>query len=277
MRQYGLNIIAQVQTILSEYDYAITLRQLYYQLVARQIFENIENNYRKLSRVCVQGRDEGLLDEDKFADNLRKPDVPGVWADISAFMKTVRRAYRRDYWQQQPHYIEIWAEKDALRSVMSIAGDYGVTLQIVRGQASRTAISEAAYRYQEHSDKELYLHYFGDHDPSGYCIYNSIKERLTIQSGLNISYSREALKTVQVQEYNLPSDPAKQSDPNYKRFAKEYGNAVVELDALRPNILRGMVSDCILNHIEDDAWQKSERQEIQEQEWLKTLEPRALQ
>ncbi|GAJ02898.1 unnamed protein product, partial [marine sediment metagenome] len=56
MQKRSLEFLAQVQEILDSYDFALTLRQIYYQLVARQFIPNEEKYYKKLSRLCVKGR-----------------------------------------------------------------------------------------------------------------------------------------------------------------------------------------------------------------------------
>jgi hypothetical protein len=175
-------------------------------------------------------------------------------------METVKHSYRKDYWIAQPCYIEIWSEKDALRSVMSIAKRYGVSLMVCRGHASRTAIYETHSRYKRHSDKELFLFYFGDHDPSGHAISNSLFERLSSFDGvLPVTFRRVALNVEQIQKYNLPQDPAKEKDPNYKKFIQQHGYGVTELDALPPDILTRLIEDCIRSVIEWDTWNMAER------------------
>ena len=252
MQKQSLELLTQVQEIIDSYDFALTLRQIYYQLVAKQIIPNEQRYYKKLSRVCVAGRDEGILSEEGFADRLRAVDKLSSWTDLNGFMQTVKRSYRRDKWQNQPKYLEIWTEKDALRNVLTeITYKYDVALMVARGQLSRTAVYEAAKRYEAQDNKECYLYYCGDFDPSGLSIYDSIKNRIG-NFGVSINYERIALTEEQIKEYHLPSDPGKQSDPNYNKFVALYGDdLVVELDSLPPNVLRKIIEDCILKNIDE--------------------------
>ncbi len=256
MQKRSLARLALVLKIIKSYDFALTLRQIYYQLIAKQIIQprtgkEAESEYHKLSNLCVKGRDEGILPEEGFADNLRKADKPGAWLDLNEFMQTVKRSYNKDKWDNQPKYLEIWTEKDALRSVLTaITYKYDVSLMVARGQLSRTAIYETAERYKAKSDKKCYLYYCGDFDPSGLSIYDSIRERLE-KFGIFIHYERIALNKEQIEKYKLPSDPGKQSDPNYKKFVSIYGSdMVVELDSLPPDILRKIIEECILKNID---------------------------
>lgn len=254
MNKVSLELLAQVQKIIKSYNFALSLRQIYYQLVAKQIIPNQVAAYQKLSRLCVIGRDEGLLPEDAFADRLRQVDKLSSWIDLQDFMETVEVSYHKDKWQNQPAYLEIWTEKDALRNVLSeVTYEYDVSLMVVRGQVSRTAIYQAYERFREQIEvgKECHLYYAGDFDPSGLSIYQSLKDRLSSfgDIGRKIKFERIALTPEQIATYHLPSDPGKESDPNYKRFVMEYGDQVVELDSLPPDALRGLVRKCIEKHI----------------------------
>lgn len=219
--------------------------------MAKQIIPNEQRYYKKLSRLCVTGRDEGILPEESFDDRLREIDKPGAWLGLNEFMQTVKRSYNKDKWQNQPKYLEIWTEKDALRNVLTrITYPYDVSLMVARGQLSRTAIYKTSERYKAQDDKECYLYYCGDFDPSGLSIYDSIKKRI-MDFGVFINFERIALTEKQIEKYRLPSDPAKQSDPNYNKFVSIYGSdMVVELDSLPPDVLRKIIEDCILQNID---------------------------
>ena len=188
-------------------------------------------------------------------------------------MKTVKQSYRKDKWEAQTKYIEIWTEKDALRSVLTeITYPYDVSLMVARGQLSRTAIYEAIQRYKAKADKECFLYYCGDFDPSGLSIYNSIQKRLEA-SGIFINYERIALTEGQIEKYKLPSDPGKKSDPNYNKFVSVYGDdKVVELDSLPPDVLRDIVKDCISKNIDWDIFAQVQKEEKEEQTKLNNFE-----
>lgn len=276
MQKESLRLLEQVRKIVEGYDFALTLRQIYYQLVAKQIIANQQSYYMKLSRLCVIGRDEGILDEESFADRLRQIDKPDSYLDLDDFMNTVKESYRKDKWQDQAAYVEVWTEKDALRSVLTeITYSYDVNLMVVRGQASRTAIYESYKRFAEKIDegKDCFLYYAGDFDPSGLSIYRSLVERIGGYGdyGRYITFSRIALTPEQIEKYNLPSEPAKQKDPNCKRFIDEYGDGVVELDSLPPDVLREEIKSCIAQHIDRGLFEQVQKIESEEQGKLQTL------
>jgi len=272
----SLELLAQVQEIIESYNFALTLRQIYYQLVVKQIVPNEPKYYQKLSRLCVIGRDEGILPEDSFADRLREIDKPSCWDDLSDYMDTVKQAYRKNKWNNQDMYLEIWTEKDALRGVISpITHKYDAILLVVRGQVSRTAIYESYNRFAQmvEEDKECYLFYFGDFDPSGISIYNSLVERLRNydECGELINFERIALTPEQIINYDLPQDPAKKSDPNYRRFVEQYGDRVVELDSLPPEVLRELIEESIRTTIDEELFVQVQEKELQERVQLQNI------
>jgi hypothetical protein len=270
--------LAQAQEILKEYNAPITLRQLYYQMVARQYIPNNDPAYKSLSRVCVIARDEGSLKEEDFADRLRIIDKPSSWNSLSDYFETVKSAYRKNLWKTQNNYVEIWTEKDALRNVITpITHAYDVPLLIVRGQLSRTAVYEGYSRFLEASEqgKSCHLFYFGDFDPSGIGIYNSLKNRtLKFQNGLldqDIKVEHIALLESQIEKYNLPFIKANKDDPNYKNFIAKYYDKAVELDALPPDVLMQLVENIILKCIDQTEWNKAKSIEDQELEELERI------
>lgn len=75
-------LASQAKEILSEYKTAMTLRQIYYQLVARGIIENSSEKYGKLSRVLKLGRKDGTIGWDQIEDRLRRPRSVSMWQGL---------------------------------------------------------------------------------------------------------------------------------------------------------------------------------------------------
>jgi hypothetical protein len=67
--------IERANEIIVEYaadGYRITLRQLFYQLVARGRMENTAKNYDRLGEDVRRGRDAGIIDWDDMVDLTRE-------------------------------------------------------------------------------------------------------------------------------------------------------------------------------------------------------------
>src|SRR5262249_3089988 len=151
--------------------------------------------------------------------------------------------YRRDLWDNQDHYVEVWTEKDALAGVLlEETRKWDVPLMVSRGFASASYLYEAAETIKA-VGKPTYLYYFGDHDPSGLYIDRAIERGLREHAPeADIHFERVAVKPWQIELWNLPTRPTKtKGNPHSKGFE----GASVEVDAIPPTDLRELVADCI--------------------------------
>jgi hypothetical protein len=166
-----------------------------------------------------------------------------MWTDMNSFIETVKRAYKKDVWPTQENYVEVWLEKDALSGLfVEVLEPLGITLNVGRGYDGWSSIHNAALRLKdkEQEDHRVHVLYFGDFDPSGEDMYTSLIERLN-SFDIHASFTKCALTKEQIEEYNLPTDPAKTTDRRTKDFIEKNGDISVELDALPVNILKDIL------------------------------------
>lgn len=265
-----------INKIIDEYSaegYKLTLRQLYYQLVSRDIIPNNLREYAKLSGLLVKGRMAGVVDWDAIEDRIRRPFLPYWIAGIKAAIEDTIDQYRLDRQKGQDVYIEVWVEKDALSGVLKrITSYFHVNLMVNRGYSSCTAMHDAYERFQKQIDaeKKVVILYLGDHDPSGLDMIRDIRERLQ-EFGLNFFESEEetegftikqiGLTTEQVKKYNPPPNPAKFTDPRANWYIEQFGKTCWEVDALNPKILHQLVTSNIQSLIDMDKFNSIIKQE----------------
>lgn len=86
--------------------------------------------------------------------------------------------------------------------------------------------------------------------------------------GSKIDSVRCALMPEQVEDYDLPTDPAalKKTDSRAKKYRKMFGDLAVELDALSPPILQGVVEASILASLDEGVFEEQKR--LQEEDRL---------
>ena len=126
-------IIETAQSILAVHN-PMTVRQVYYQLVSRQVIENNRTQYQAVSNALVWARQNGVIAWEWIEDRLRRPRMVSMWDDLVDFGNNILSAYRRDVWANQSGYIEVWLEKDALSGIFEdVLEAYGVTLNVGRG------------------------------------------------------------------------------------------------------------------------------------------------
>lgn len=248
-------------------NHPMTVRQLFYQLVARQVIEKTENEYKNVAcRLSKVLRETEVVPYGWIADNTRWMRVPDTYEDVEDALLSCARTYRRNFWMRQPAYVEIWIEKDALAGVVSaVTYPWCVPLMVVRGNSSITFLHEAAQAYKG-KNKPIHIYYLGDSDPSGEMISRTVERRLRQWSGVDIHYERVAITDEQVETFHLPLRPNKKRDPNLRNFDKP---GSVELDALPVNALRALVEQYITKHVDVREW--SELQKIEDAE-KKSLE-----
>jgi len=262
--------LSQINEILEDYrrqGYRLTLRQLYYQLVSRDVIPNDDTEYKKLSNILKKGRLAGIVDWDSIEDRIRKPQLPyWVYGPKDAIKDTIKQ-YRLNRMKGQDNKIEVWVEKDALSAVLArVTRQYHVRLMVNRGYSSITAMHDAAQRL-ETGDTILY---FGDHDPSGLDMIRDIDERLQI-FGVYADVVPVALTMKQIRKFNPPPNPAKIKDPRAKWYIDKYGPTSWELDALPPQELTKLVEKEIKKRIDLDLYENQIAQEEQDVKQLKSF------
>lgn len=270
--------IDQANEIIAEYeanDIQLTLRQLYYQFVSRDLLANTQNNYKALGEVVSSARLAGLIDWNAIEDLGRVPSVP-TWDDnMETFidsMKDMARAYALNPWEDQRHYVEIHVEKQALSSVLGpVADEYGVPFSMNKGYSSQTAFRDASKRFiaATRAGKSCVCLYAGDHDPSGLDMDRDFATRMGI-FGAEVELRRIALTRAQIRQYRCPPNPAKENDARAAGYIQEHGRQSWEVDALDPLVLRRIAVKEIKALIQPKPWaavaarQERERQIITE-------------
>jgi hypothetical protein len=220
----------------------LTLRQLYYQCVSRNIIPNEEKSYKNLGSLVSDARLAGLLDWDAIEDRVRVPRVPLEFNSIQERVKYAIRNYRLPRWADQDTYCELWVEKDALAGVLApIASEFHVTLMVNRGYSSQSAMYESAIRFNEHENKYRYLFYLGDHDPSGEDMVRDVDDRLRMFGVQDLNVQKIALNMDQIRRYRPPPNPAKLSDSRAQAYIAKFGTSSWEVDALPPEVLAKLI------------------------------------
>jgi hypothetical protein len=233
-------------------DAPMTVRQVFYRLVSNGVIPKSENQYKgTVVRLLSRMRRSGDVPFSWIADNTRWMRKPRTYSSLDSMLKRTAEAYRRSVWDNQDVYVEIWLEKDALSGVLyEETSKWDVPLMVVRGFSSLTFLHSAAETIAEQG-KPAYLYYFGDYDPSGVVIPQTIERDLReFAPGVEVEFERVAVTPEQIASMKLPTRPTKRTDSRSKKFKGES----VEVDAIPPKVLRQIVSDCITQHVDEAAY-----------------------
>jgi hypothetical protein len=266
-------MISTINGILTEYvaaGYDLSLRQLYYQLVSRNIVENTERNYKNVGNVVSDARMAGLIDWDIIKDRGRETIQNPHWNSPADIMHTAATQFRVDRWENQNCYVEVMVEKQALEGVLiPVCSEWDVPFTANKGYSSSSAMYEASKRYLKRAeqDKELFVLYLGDHDPSGIDMTRDVDDRLEkfIKVSLGraenedagLTVKRLALNMNQVEEMRPPENPAKITDSRAAAYIERFGGSSWELDAIEPRRLAALVYDAIKSIVDMKRWKET--------------------
>lgn len=257
-------VIAQANLILEEYarqGFDLTLRQLYYQFVARGIIPNKDTEYKRLGEIVVDARLAGRIDWEHINDRTRNARRQSHWSQPGDIIESAASSFRIDKWADQPNYVEVWIEKDALVGILEQACEpLDVTYFSCRGYTSLSEVWAAAMRLQLEARKGKAVHiiHLGDHDPSGIDMSRDIEARLTLflehEELAAPTVNRIALNMPQVRQYNPPPNPAKLTDSRGTGYVRKFGAQSWELDALEPAVLTDLIQDAVFELRDVDLW-----------------------
>lgn len=266
-RPNSMAIIEQANDIIQDYadqGFTLTLRQLYYQFVARDLIANKQTEYKRLGSIINDARLAGLIDWDAIEDRTRNIRKVNTWDDPQSIVSAVAQQYKEDLWASQCNVVEVWIEKDALIGVVEpVCNRWRVPYFACRGYSSQSEQYAAGKRFERiliEGRRPIVLH-LGDHDPSGIDMTRDNRERLTTFAHDDVEVRRLALNYDQVRRFRPPPNPAKETDSRSGQYRALYGNSSWELDALDPRTIDTLIDDEIRSLLDMTAWDEAKRAE----------------
>lgn len=256
----SLKVIESANAIIDEYTadgFELTLRQLYYQFVSRDLIANTQKEYKKLGAIINDARLAGLVSWTAIVDRTRNLEGNSHWNGPSDIVEACAKQFQIDKWADQEHRVEVWIEKDALVGIVErICRQLDVSYFSCRGYTSQSEMWAAAQRLKRYADDHgqtpVIIH-LGDHDPSGIDMSRDIADRLELFMG-GMEVNRIALNMNQVRKYSPPPNPAKITDSRATKYIKLHGHESWELDALDPKVLSKLIEKTVLSYRDEDKW-----------------------
>ncbi len=273
----ALEKIGVANSIIEEYaqkGFALTLRQLYYQHVARGLIANNIQEYNKLGGLINDGRLAGLISWTAIEDRTRNLMGLATYADPAELFKEAAGKYRTDLWLDQPWRPEVWVEKEALSDVVGqICNRLRVDFFACRGYVSQSEQWRAGRRLAGyvHKGQRPIIFHLGDHDPSGIDMTRDNEERLSMFAGTQITVVRLALNMDQIRKYSPPPNPAKVKDSRFESYQKKYGDLSWELDALNPEVIQDLILSNVMRIRDHKLWDAALGKEVAEKQYIKDI------
>jgi hypothetical protein len=272
--------------------YKLSLRQVYYQLVAHHGLPNKETSYKNIGSLLSDARMAGLVDWDMIEDRNRETIENSHWDEPADIIDSCVRSYRNDLWENQPYHVEVMVEKAALEGVLiPVCRRHDLPFTSNRGYSSSSAMYETGQRLKvkiNGEGKKVVVLYFGDHDPSGIDMSRDVRDRLRLFTGCgywqrgevvcdpdledSLEIRRMALNMPQVKQYRPPPNPAKLTDSRCEGYIRKFGPSSWELDALDPEVIAALGDSAVEDYRDDDLWKVAMRKQERGRDVLKDLQ-----
>ena len=274
-----LEAIHQAEDIIQEYQaqgYSLTLRQLYYQFVARALIANTEREYKRIGNIVSDARRAGMIDWDSIEDRTRFIRTIASWDDPRDILDSAKDSFHKDLWKTQDKRFEVWIEKDALIGVIEpVCKELDLPHFSCRGYVSDSEMWHGAMRLMRHvrNGQDVIVLHLGDHDPSGIDMTRDIRDRLNLFSFFNegIEVRRIALTMEQIEEVNPPPNPAKVTDSRYEQYSAEYGEESWELDALEPSYIADLIQNAVFEERDLARWEEAHKEQEEERRQIQDV------
>lgn len=279
-----LAVIFQADDICREYvarGFTLTLRQLFYQFVSRDLIPNKSTEYSRLGSILNDARLAGMIDWNHMEDRTRNVRGVSHWPTPSSVIDSAAAGYRIDKWARQPWHVEVWIEKDALVGVIErICRASDVNYFSCRGYTSQSEVWAAARRLSlattgRNDGRQSMIIHLGDHDPSGIDMTRDISDRLALFCEYDEAPTpivrRIALNMDQIEQYTPPPNPAKLTDSRADKYIARHGDESWELDALDPTVIEDLISAEIDSVRDLTIWDQDVERERRERAQLDVI------
>jgi hypothetical protein len=265
-------------------EHPVSLRGVYYRVVSAGAVEKTENGYRLVGRQLLKLRRANVVPYTWITDGTRWVIRPDSWSDVDQMLEDAAASYRKALWHDQDVLVHVFVEKDAISGVVSpVTERWDVPLGVLRGYASESFAYSMAQEILA-AEKTVYVYQLGDHDPSGVDAWRDFTEKvtgflgpygvdydddglegvLTTTTWSSVFFDRLAVTEEQIEDYRLPTRPTKRTDSRSAGFLGES----VEVDAIRPSVLRELVDNAVTRHIDPERLRITRMVEQSERELL---------
>lgn len=254
-------MIDLINAIINEYaGIPLSVRQVYYQCVARGAIPNGADHYARIQGLINNARLAGEISWEAIEDRGRWLSGHTTYDSPLAAIKLLREKYKIDVWAEQPYRVEVHFEKAALEGVIgAICDDLRVNYFATKGYNSQSEQWKSGRRlasYIQKGQRPIVLH-LADHDPAGIDMTRDTTDRLAMFAGYPIQVIRIALTMNQIEAFNPPPFPAKETDTKAAAYVAQYGEDSWEMDALDPAAFKEIIEKAVSGFRDDAIFQRT--------------------
>jgi hypothetical protein len=260
----SLELVEAVNAVLDDYreQLPLTLRQVFYRLVATTGYGKTEQAYERLGEILNRARRAGLVPFAAIRDDGVQALLPYGFGSAEEFLQWARDnadVFEKDRQEGQDRYLEVWVEAAGMAPMVARVArdDYGVPVYSSGGFDSVTAKYQAATRIRNRNIPTTVLH-IGDYDPSGVSLFEAVDEDvsamfLDLDNGLDEDppeFVRIAVLEEHIDDFGLETAPPKKSD----RRSTFTDTRTVQAEAFAPDQLQQLVRSAIVVRLDEDVF-----------------------
>lgn len=205
-------ILDRAFDLVQSVPYQVSARWLFYRLLQEGFYKTKQDYKNQFLKAVSNARHAFYKDwrPDTLADETRAPIVGGDgWENGAAWLEAIAQARcRLDKWHTQPAYVEIWYEARAMTDQFRHYTKH-VTLRPMGGQPSipyKWQIAKDLERAAQTYGKPIKVLYFGDLDPAGETISQTVRQDVRQWSAAPFEFIHCGLNAQQVAQYNVPEN-----------------------------------------------------------------------
>jgi hypothetical protein len=260
----------------------------YLGLVDPRAIEDHRNPEPHLPVIWEQGEYEPRRGWDMEALQWELPTIDTDLVAALAFLFPEPQIAGYDYSvAHQGYHLEVWIEKSTMNDVLlPVMRRYGAVLVTSVGFQSITSAVQLITQRVKRDGKPTRLFYISDFDPAGDRMPVALARQIEwwlheYAPGADIKLTTLALTREQVQHFQLPRVPIKDTDQRKSGFEERHGEGAVELDALEalhPGELGRLVRAALAPYLDDTLSERLEEtaedaQAAAEAQWLAQSQP----
>jgi len=243
----------------------LSIRQVHYYLVHAGVdYYNDLKHVKKLTTYILKARIGGQIPWEMISEEESKAteSVPIGMDPEEAIKKAIedaKNATGTNPWHEMGKYVMVFSEKRELGpQLREITYNHFVRLVCVRGYGmwSRLHLEGRRIRRELEKDRDCYVLFVTDHDPSGLDLNRLAAAILRNYWQLGAEDRRAMLTIQQVRLHTLLPAPTKVTDPRAKWYLGEYGHESWEVDALGKELMQKTLTTEIEKLIDWDIWDR---------------------
>lgn len=253
-------ILDRAYELVQSVPYAVSARWLFYRLLQEGHYSSKQDYSNKFLKAVSTARHSFYNGwrPDTLADETRESIAGGEgFTTVKDFVRGVAKAKcHLDKWQSQPVYLECWYEARAMTDQFRHYTRH-VTLRPMGGQPSipykwqaAKALENAAQFY----GNPLVILYFGDLDPAGETISDTIQRDVQNWCKELFEFIRCGITAEQVAEYDIPENIDHPGAYQWEALSDEGANEIITSNLTR--------------YLRHDAFTAIEAQEQEATGWL---------